>query len=633
MKGRGNPVSVGEPAATATDELTRELVAHFRAKKDRLRRQWVEQMTAKGLLTGLTPKETETESITIYDTCVGCLEKGEYDAAQTYATRMAERGVLRGMSAEQIIGGILTLRDVYGRSLFERYPRDMARLSGALDIYEPVANKILSIVALAFIEEREKVVREEREKLVRQQQEAIRELSTPVLSEEAKRIADLGETLLAQALVPFEMVYRGFAEANSKLRESNETLERRVRERTAELEEANQELQREISERERAEQQLLQAQKMEAIGRLAGGVAHDFNNLLTIISGYSAPLLEQMDGKAPLRGHVEQIATAADRAAMLTRQLLAFGRRQVLAPQILDLNTVVANMEKMLRRLIGEDIDLATLQDPQLGRVKADPGQIEQVILNLAVNARDAIPRGGKLTLETANVDLDNSYAREHVAVTPGPYVMLAVSDNGVGMDPPTLARIFEPFFTTKEVGKGTGLGLATVYGIVKQSGGNVYVYSEPRRGATFKIYLPRVEETFAGVEPNRHAAAPTTGTETVLLVEDEDTVRFLIRNILESKGYRVLEARRGTEALSLCERHTGPLHLLLTDLVMPEMDGRELAEQLGPRYPAMKVLYISGYTNGALVHHGMLPGDTAYLQKPFTPDTLAQKVREVLGG
>jgi two-component system cell cycle sensor histidine kinase/response regulator CckA len=454
----------------------------------------------------------------------------------------------------------------------------------------------------------------------------------PLLSEEAKHIADLGETLLAQALVPFEMVYRGFAEANSELRELNQTLEARVDERTAQLTKANQELQREISERERVEQQLLQAQKMEAIGRLAGGVAHDFNNLLTIISGYGALLLEQMEGQAPLREHVEQIAIAADRAAMLTRQLLVFGRRQVLAPRILDLNTVVANMDKMLRRLIGEDIDLATLQDPQLGRVKADPGQIEQVVMNLAVNARDAMPRGGKLTIETANVDLDDAYVREHVAVTPGPYVMLAVSDNGIGMDPPTLTRIFEPFFTTKEIGKGTGLGLATVYGIVKQSGGNIWVYSEPGRGATFKIYLPRVEETSAAEEPHRHAAAPTTGSETVLLVEDEDAVRFLVRNILESKGYRVLEARSGTEALSLCERHTGPLHLLLTDLVMPEMGGCELAEQLGPRYPAMKVLYISGYTNGALAHHGLLAPDTAYLQKPFTPDALAQKVREVLG-
>ncbi|MBZ5543198.1 MAG: response regulator [Acidobacteriia bacterium] len=460
----------------------------------------------------------------------------------------------------------------------------------------------------------------------------LRSVLGPLLSEEAKRIADLGETLLAQALVPFEIVYRGVAEANSELRDLNQTLEARVEERTAQLTKTNQALQREMSERERVEQQFLQAQKMEAIGRLAGGVAHDFNNLLTIISGYGALLMEQMAGHDPLRAHVEQIAVAADRAAMLTRQLLVFGRRQVLAPQVLDLNKVVANMDKMLRRLIGEDIDLATLQGPQLGRVKADPGQIEQVIMNLAVNARDAMPRGGKLTIETGNVELDDVYVREHVAVTPGPYIMLAVSDNGIGMDPQTLARIFEPFFTTKEVGKGTGLGLATVYGIVKQSGGNVWVYSEPGRGATFKIYLPRVEEALASVEPSRSPAALTAGTETVLLVEDEDAVRSLIRNILESKGYRVLEARSGTAALSLCARHAEPLDLLVTDLVMPEMGGRELAERLGPRYPAMKVLYISGYTDGAISHHGTLAPDTAYLQKPFTPDVLARKVREVLG-
>ncbi|MBZ5515556.1 MAG: response regulator [Acidobacteriia bacterium] len=455
----------------------------------------------------------------------------------------------------------------------------------------------------------------------------------PLLSDEAKRIADLGETLLAQALVPFEIVYRGFAEANSELRELNQTLEARVAERTAQLTKANQELQRQISEREQIEQQLLQAQKMEAIGRLAGGIAHDFNNLLTIISGYGTLLLEQMGSEAALRGHVEQIGNAAERAAMLTRQLLAFGRRQVLAPRILDLNTVVADMDKMLRRLIGEDIDLATLPDPEIGCVKADPGQIEQVIMNLAVNARDAMPHGGKLTIETANADLDEAYAREHVAVTPGPYVMLAVSDNGIGMDPPTLARIFEPFFTTKEVGKGTGLGLATVYGIVKQSGGNIWVYSEPGRGTTFKIYLPQVEEAPVGGELRRPSAPATRGWETVLLVEDEDAVRHLICNILAARGYKVLEARSGKEALSLCKRQAGPLHLLLTDLVMPEMDGRELASRLGPRYPAMKVLYISGYTNGALAHNGVLAPDAAYLQKPFTPDALAQKVREVLGG
>ncbi len=390
---------------------------------------------------------------------------------------------------------------------------------------------------------------------------------------------------------------------------------------------------RDITERKQLEQQFLQAQKMEAIGQLAGGIAHDFNNLLTIINGYSQLLLEGIGTDERLRNQVNEIKNAGERAAALTRQLLAFGRRQVLRPQVLDLNGVVSNMDKMLRRLIGEDIDLVTLCREGLGRVKADPGQIEQVIMNLAVNARDAMPRGGKLTLETADVELDENYTRNHVAVRPGRYVMLAVSDTGLGMDAETQAHIFEPFFTTKEQGKGTGLGLATVYGIVKQSGGNVWVYSESGRGTTFKIYLPRVDELADSASAATGQRQVPRGSETVLLVEDEDAVRALVRDVLESSGYNVLEANGATQALLISERYAKPIHVMLTDVVMPQMGGRELAARIASRHPETKVLYMSGYTDNAIVHHGVLDADTPFLQKPFAPDAVARKVREVLDG
>ncbi len=419
--------------------------------------------------------------------------------------------------------------------------------------------------------------------------------------------------------------------AEEEIWKLNQELERRVVERTTQLERAYKELQDQIAVRKRAEEQFLQAQKMEAVGRLAGGIAHDFNNLLTIISGYSQVLSERVATDPTLRGYVTEISKAADRAAALTRQLLAFSRQQVLAPQVLDLNAVVTNIEKMLRRTIGEDIDLTAIPGPGLGMVKADPVQIEQVIMNLVVNARDAMPKGGRLTIETANVELDEAYARNHVAVTPGQYVMLAVSDTGQGMDAQTQARIFEPFFTTKEKGKGTGLGLATVYGIVKQSGGNIWVYSEPGQGAAFKVYLPRVQEAVTGAEPAPAHAAHPRGTETVLLVEDEVSLRSMIRGVLESNGYRVLDARNGEDALVVSQQHRGPIHLLLTDVVMPQMGGRDLADHLAPLYREMKVLYMSGYTDDAIVHHGVLNPGTAFLQKPFTPAALARKVREVL--
>ena len=388
-----------------------------------------------------------------------------------------------------------------------------------------------------------------------------------------------------------------------------------------------------ITEQRALEEQLRQALKMEAVGRLAGGVAHDFNNLLTVIKGHAELLLDKLDRRDPMRAEVEEVQKAAERAAALTRQLLAFSRQQVLAPQVLDLNVVVANVDRLLRRLLGEDIELHAVLEPALARVKADPGQIEQVILNLAVNARDAMPRGGKLTVETSNVILDEAYARERVEVKPGAYVRLAVSDTGTGMSPETCSHIFEPFFTTKDSTKGTGLGLSTVYGIVKQSDGHIAVYSEPGMGTTLKIYLPRVDGPQESLPAQPAAAASDTGTETILLVEDEDGVRGLVRQVLKRRGYSVLEARDGGEALLTCEHFHDPIHLLLTDVVLAHMSGRELAERLAPQRPEMRVLYMSGYTDDAIVQHGVLAQETAFLQKPFTTDALARKVRDVLDG
>jgi PAS domain S-box-containing protein len=388
---------------------------------------------------------------------------------------------------------------------------------------------------------------------------------------------------------------------------------------------------RDITARKDLEEQLRQSQKMEAIGRLAGGVAHDFNNLLTAISGYCELLLMGLGNGDPLRRICDEITKAADRAAELTRHLLAFSRKQVLQPKVLDLNAVVSAIDPMLRRLIGEDLELTIIPAPALGRVKADRVQIEQVLVNLAVNARDAMPRGGKLIIETADVELDDAYVRRLVDARAGSYVMLAVSDTGSGMDAETLAHIFEPFFTTKEPGKGTGLGLSTVYGIVKQSGGYIFVYSEPDRGTTFKIYLPRVQEEVSLPDQNDVPAMPTTGWETVLLVEDEQPVRALVREILQRNGYAVLEAGHGMEALQISDRYLDPIHLMVTDVVMPGMSGCELAERLASRRPDTKVLYLSGYTDNALLNHDMMDPTIAFLQKPFTTYALARKVREVL--
>ena len=387
---------------------------------------------------------------------------------------------------------------------------------------------------------------------------------------------------------------------------------------------------RDITTNRRLEEQVRQKLKMEAIGQLAGGVAHDFNNLLTVITGQTELLLERLPEGDPVREDAQEIGQAAQRAAELTQQLLAFSRKQVLVPTVIDLNAVIGKMERMLRRLIGEDISLVTIEASRLGRVKVDIAQVEQVVMNLAINARHAMPRGGKLTLETQNVELDEAYARTHADVRPGPYVMLAVSDTGVGMATETLTRLFEPFFTTKEIGRGTGLGLATAYGIVKQSGGSISVYSELGHGTTFRIYFPQVEEPLDRT-PTRRSAAGVQGTETILLVEDEDAVRRLARRILERNGYTVLDAADGERAIELGKQHEGPIHLLLTDVVMPRMSGRAVAEAITAARPSVKVLYLSGYTVNAVVHNGVLDAGTSLLEKPFTADRLAAKVREVL--
>ena len=386
-----------------------------------------------------------------------------------------------------------------------------------------------------------------------------------------------------------------------------------------------------VTERRVLERQLQMAGKMEAVGRLSGGIAHDFNNLLGVIIGYSQVLKRRLDPGSALLEHAEEIEKAGQRAASLTRQLLAFSRQQILTPAILNMNDLVLDMAKMLPRLLGEDIAVSTSLHADLGMVKADQGQIEQVIMNLAVNARDAMPQGGKLRVETANVELDQPYAWQHPGAKPGRYVMLALTDSGTGIDAETLAHIFEPFFTTKEVGKGTGLGLATVYGVVKQSGGYIWVDSKPAQGASFQIFLPRVEETGTTVTATTPSAETTGGSETILLVEDAESLRKLTRSFLESHGFRVLVAQNGEEAIQVEARHSGKIDLLLTDVVMPGMNGRVLSERLLPKQPGIRILYMSGYTDSFIAGHGVLDRGTALLNKPFTEEALIGKVREVL--
>jgi PAS domain S-box-containing protein len=390
-----------------------------------------------------------------------------------------------------------------------------------------------------------------------------------------------------------------------------------------------QDIVRDISERKRIEEQFRAAQRMESVGRLAGGIAHDFNNLLGAITGYSDLALREVGEDGSLRKDLEEISKAAKRAADLTRQLLAFSRKQVLEPKVLDLNALIRNLEEMLRRLIGEDIELITSLDESLGSIKADPSQIEQVVMNLAVNGRDAMPDGGKLIVETSNTQLDQEYADQHLTAEAGDYVMLAVTDTGMGMDEATRSKIFEPFFTTKPVGKGTGLGLSTVYGIVQQSGGTIWVYSNPAEGTTFKVYFPLASGK--PEEAEEPLATDLQGTETILLVEDEKVLRRLIRRMLASNGYSVLEASHGREAIQILEAHEKPVDLLLTDVVMPQMGGKKLAERLAGLRPEMRILYMSGYTDNAIVHQGVLDEGVAYIQKPFSVSMLVSKVRRVL--
>lgn len=419
--------------------------------------------------------------------------------------------------------------------------------------------------------------------------------------------------------------------AEQALQAAHDQLDARVRERTAQLAEVNQTLEAELAERRKLEAQLMQSHKMEAVGRLAGGIAHDFNNLLMIIAGHTELLLDNaaLDGGAAKSA--ARIQEATQRAAKLTRQLLAFSRKQVLQAKVVDLNLIVVEIEQMLRRLIGEHIELVCSKDGQVGRVKADPGQIEQVIMNLAVNARDAMPEGGRLTIRTANQEVDAQYARRHPGLRPGSYVALEVSDNGIGMDAETQMHIFEPFFTTKEKGRGTGLGLATTYGIVKQSNGYIAVESMPDQGSTFRIFLPRVEEPAEVSRTPASVVELPRGVETILLVEDETPLRLLARDFLEKSGYHVLDAPDGKEALEIARHFRGPIHLLLTDVIMPGMSGPELANTLRLDRPDTQVVFVSGYTDDALARHGLTGTGMVFLPKPFTREEVLRKVREVL--
>jgi PAS domain S-box-containing protein len=519
-------------------------------------------------------------------------------------------------AAEDLLG--VTRAALMGKNDFDIFPADMARF------FQEKDREVLRNQRLVDIPE-EPV----------QTPRGMRWLHT-------KKIPILGPTGEARYLLGISEDITERKNADERRRVVQRELERSVDERTAELTRVNDDLRKQITERERAEEALLrseeelrQSQKMEAIGRLAGGIAHDFNNLLSIILSYSAMMMDALGPEDPLRADAEQIAIAGQRARDLTRQLLAFSRRQMMRPEVLDLTEVVRGLEPMLRRVLGEDVELTISLGQPTSLVKADPGQIQQIIMNLVVNARDAMPDGGKLWIETGDVLLDEERVRAHLGsgARPGPHVCLTVSDTGVGLDEETRTRIFEPFFTTKPKGKGTGLGLSTVLGIVQQSGGHVTVESTPSHGAAFRVFLPRTSELRVPAAPAREPRQPVArrGSETVLLVEDEGQLRVLARDILRGAGYTVFDAPNAAEAIKASQRHAGPIHLLVTDVVMPHIGGRELARRLAADRPRMRVLYMSGYTDDAIVQHGIVDPSIAFLPKPITPDTLLGKVRETL--
>jgi len=585
------------------------------------------------------------------EACMECHLANDYAGREAMSIRLEHNGKVYGTMTVSVPAGMAT--DSEEQSLFEEVARD---ISYALHALESGAQKKKSEDALRkseekyhalFNEARDGIVLTDPETgliedcnpqfveltgrtLIDLKQLKIWEIRPPEKIEKAKEIfqavKEMGyggsDELEFQkpdgTIVPIEFIARRVTILNRQLIQSmvHDITERKQAEK----------------EKIKLEEQLRQSQKMEAIGTLAGGVAHDFNNLLTSILGYAEISLMKLGKDDPLKEDIKEIIRAGTSAATLTRQLLAFSRRQILRPEVLNLNTVASNMDKILRRVIGEDVELETILKPDLGEVTADPGQIEQVLMNLAVNARDAMPQGGKLTIETANVDLDATYFENHgVVAVPGTYVMLAVTDTGCGMNKETQAQIFEPFFTTKEKGKGTGLGLSTVYGIVKQSNGFIWVYSEPGRGTTFKVCLPRLEGDAEVLKNEKIPVGVLTGSETILVVEDDDALKRLIQKILRSNGYSVLEAENGEEALRISNEHEGPIHLMITDVVMPKMGGREIAQRLQPLRSQMKVLYMSGYTDNAIAQHGVLASGLNFIEKPFTTKGFARKVREVL--
>jgi signal transduction histidine kinase/ActR/RegA family two-component response regulator len=521
---------------------------------------------------------------------------------------------------QKVFGEYLANEKVIGRNRFEGL---QSEYQTAIDAVEPAVDRLQNVAVAAH---EQSLARQNAAIIVGSVLMALLLGSSLIFAREAH--GGRARLLLVNRDLETEITERRRTEA--ELQDAHDALEARVQERTAQLAQVNRALESELSERQKLEAQLLQAHKMDAVGRLAGGIAHDFNNLLMIILGHSELLIDREASDPATARSARRIQEAGNRAAALTRQLLAFSRKQMMQPRVLDLNVVAGEIEQMLRRLIGENIELTSRQMPNLGCVRADPGQIEQVIMNLAVNARDAMPRGGRLTIQTANVQVDEATARRHPGMRPGAYVTLEVRDTGVGMDPDTKSHIFEPFFTTKEKGRGTGLGLATTYGIVKQSDGYIAVESELGQGTAFRIYLPQVAESVETLRPATRRVELPGGHETILLVEDEEHLRNLAREFLEMSGYAVLEAADGAAAMHQAGKHDGPIHLLLTDVIMPGMSGPDLALRLKESRPETRVVFVSGYTDDALEAHGVGSAGSL-LAKPFTREAVARKVREAL--